>query len=88
MDSPADKVAFSLGVMARGVFWILALYIVGSSVWFSLSAGDICFALGKFAMFPVTYFVSPFMYDQVPALIGSWVCYVMSTVLGRIQPVG
>ena len=87
MDNPAVKVAIALGIAARVVFWILAMYIVGSSVWFTISSDDLCLALGKLSLFPVTHFASPFYYDQIPAQVGSWGCHVLSTVFGRLPPI-
>ena len=74
-------------IAARGIFWVLALYIVGSSAHFSWTHGEPLFAVLKFAFFPATYILSPWFHGQVGLLLISWLAYVGSTLIGGMRPV-
>ena len=75
------------GLAARGLFWILALYIVGTSVLFSWAHGEIGMCVLKLAFFPLTYFFSPWAHGQVGVLVVSVVAYIISTTIGGMRPI-
>ena len=83
-----EKMMFLWGLVARLVFWAMALYIVGSSVWFSIQAGAWGMAVAKVAFFPITYFVSPFYHDQIGGLLVSIGMHAFSIYAARLSPVG
>ncbi len=76
-----------VGLAARGVFWLTALWIVGTAVKVFWQAGNPLFAVGAVVVFPVTYFVFPFLSGMWPILIVSMAAYIISTTVGGMRPV-
>lgn len=76
-----------IGILARGVFWLSAVWIVGSAAVSFWAAGNIVFAVGSVVLFPLTYFVFPLVSGMWPILVVSVIAYVVSTTVGGLAPV-
>lgn len=75
-----------VAVLARGVFWILAVYIVWHAVAQSFGAGDPAMGVAKVLFFPLTYFIYPWTAGLVGVFIASMVAYWVSN-MGALPPV-
>lgn len=72
-------------VIARGVFWICALIVVGTEVARQWAMQNFLIALLAVPFFPVTFFLSPwFNGTQVVFFVGM-VAYAISTAGGMSQ---
>lgn len=82
-NNPIAWVIMIIGGFSRLLFWLIAIYIVISSCYFSFAYdNDLIMALLKLFFFPITYFVSPWFHGQWILLIISWIAYMVSTFLG------
>ena len=69
-------------VVARAVFWICAVIVVGTEVLRQWAMDNFLIAILAVPMFPITFFVSPwFNGTQIVFLVGM-AAYVMSTAGG------
>lgn len=68
--------------LARAMFWVTALILVVDTAAYAWSAGGPLLGIAAFALFPLTFFASPFVGGSVPLFLVSIGAYAVSTALG------
>lgn len=95
-----DYLRFGIGLIARGVFWLCLLFILGNAV--AQAVRESAYVLGFFELsaFPITVLLYPFVHHPdayawpfaagsslVPAFVAMMVAYPVSTIVGGLAPV-
>lgn len=96
-----DGMRLGIGLVARLVFWVAALLIVGNAAAYLWSDGAILYSILSVALFPLTLFLWPWFspeaasgwpFDDSVYLIYLFlvclVAYPLSTIVGGMRPVG
>ncbi len=94
------RARLTIGVVARGVFWLCLLFILGNAVLQALADGQVVVAVLELAFFPIAVLVYPFAAapdalawplaegtSLIPALVAMLVAYPVSTFVGGLPPV-
>jgi len=76
-----------IGIVARLIFWLTAIYFVGAMALVLFVEGKIVYMVLSLAFFPITYFLYPLMYGQWWLLLISITSYAVSTLYGKLEPV-
>lgn len=76
-----------IGIAGRVVFWLSAVWIVGSAAVSLWQAGAFVLAVAALVFFPVTYFVFPLLSGAWWLLALSVGAYATSTFVGGMSPV-
>jgi hypothetical protein len=71
----------SLALIARGVFVVTALIIVGSGVAAAWASGQFLLAIAALVAFPITYFVFPWIGGLGWVFLVSLIAYAVSSAL-------
>lgn len=75
-----------VALIARGIFWLSVLIVVGTAASFFWSTGNFFFALLSVGMFPLTYLLFPWFSGLHWVFLVGMGGYALSTALG-MRPV-
>ncbi len=75
-----------VAVLARGVFWVSVLIVVGTAAAYLWDTGNFFFAVLSVALFPLTYLIFPWISGLHWVFLVGVACYALSTKLG-MRPV-
>lgn len=95
-----DAVRVSIGLLARGVFWVGVWLIVGNALAQAITDHQYVLAFFELAGFPLTFLLYPFLqpalgnawpwadgHTLIPVLVAAVVAYPISTFVGGLEPV-
>lgn len=77
----------AVGILARTLFWVLFLWIVGQAAVDAWTSGNPGLAVAAVVFAPLTYVVYPWIGGMVAVWVASLVAYVFSTVVGGQPPI-
>jgi len=77
----------TVGYLSRTIFWITALMIILSAVLNLVTEHKYYYAIFAVIFFPITYFYYPFAADKLWLLVVSMLSYIISTLIGKMNPV-
>jgi len=96
-----DGLRLGIGAVARLIFWVAALLIVGNAAVYLWNDGAVVYSVLSVALFPATLFLWPWFSpeaasawpfdDSVYLIYLFLVCvvtYPISTIVGGLRPVG
>jgi hypothetical protein len=79
-----------IGIIFRILFILALLYIIFDACYVSFINKEWLWFVGKIVLFPVTYFVWPWVSHNVFAIIAFFIAlvsYPISTFIGRLKPI-
>lgn len=95
-----EKLRLAVGLLARGVFWLCFVFILGNAVFQAIDDAAILTAIIELVFFPLTVILYPFAAHAhamawpfadgtslIPALVVMVVAYPVSTFVGGLPPV-
>jgi len=95
-----ETLRFAVGGIARIVVYACMVFIVGNAVYGSIQAHDWFSAIVEAGAFPATFVLHPFLASAhavawpfadgtsfIPALVGAFVAYPVSTFVGGFAPI-
>lgn len=98
--SVVDYLRLAIGLIARGIFWLCLLFILGNAI--AQAVHEKAYLLGfvELSAFPITVLLYPFVHHAeayawplatgtsfLPAFIAMIVAYPVSTIVGGLPPI-